>query len=348
MFTVKHKGMMGFVPVAVLLLGGALPGAEPDPAPGWQVRHTISDQDAVGIPVFSGDGKMVAVADRAANSIRFRDVETGKLHRTLEIKGMGIASDFSLSANGDTVAVLGATFHGYFRYNRLKVLDVRSGEELLDVATYGHLVVLSPDGQLVAWTGDFDHSLTMWDRRTNKTQPLPTPDHWPTCLTFSPDGKTLAVPVGHKIHLIDTATGKELPSLTGKFYIDAVVFASDGKSLAVAGVEWTPNTNAREVQGRALQLDFKTGQVIGDFTAKTSTPNRGDHTLRGSQGGNLWTFSTASQRTVFVWQPATGKEESILTGKQFGPASISPDGKTIAAVHDGGNGKTVFTLLQRK
>src|SRR5262249_27938434 len=155
---------------------------------------------------------------------------------------------------------------GYFRANRIRVFDVKSGEELLDRDGYPHRLLLSPDGRHLASTGEYDHSLSVWDRTTNKTRALPTPEHWPTSLAFTPDGKTLAVPVGNKVRLLETETGKELASLDAGVYVDVLAFAPDGKTLAAAGVEWEPGTNATRVLPRVTVLDVKTGKTIHTYT----------------------------------------------------------------------------------
>ena len=69
----------------------------------------------------------------------------------------------------------------------------------------------------------------------NSTASIPAKGGIPyilNCLTFSPDGKTLAVGTSWESNLWDVATGKSLATLAEKGMLGAV-FSSDGKTLAV-------------------------------------------------------------------------------------------------------------------
>ncbi|HTU23296.1 MAG TPA: WD40 repeat domain-containing protein [Gemmataceae bacterium] len=185
------------------------------------------------LPVFSADGKVLVTIDYAENSIQFRDACTGELRKTLAVnKKMRLVPGLALSADGSTVAVHGATFHGYFGANALKVFDVGSGKELLSLASdelgdkqwadaqpplpaasvaaianssrpakwadcYPALLALSPDGQRLAWTSEGGFALFLtWDRATNIVRkilnPSPSSYSYRPRLVFSPDSKTLA------------------------------------------------------------------------------------------------------------------------------------------------------------
>lgn len=104
----------------------------------WHLYRKVSGLNIgrYDVPVFSADGQVLAAIDYAENSIQFHDARTGELRKTIAVnKKMGLVSGLTLSADGSTVAVHGATFRGYFRANALKVFDVGSGKELLSLAS---------------------------------------------------------------------------------------------------------------------------------------------------------------------------------------------------------------------
>jgi WD40 repeat protein len=165
-------------------------------------------------------------------------------------------------------------------------------------------------------------------------------------MAFSPDGKTLAVAVGN-VHLYDPTTGKETAVLDSKFYVDVMVFAPDGKTLAVAGVEWESETNRQVVLATVALLDVKAGKILTTHRGTTVTANRGLHQLSGSRDTALWTMANTSAGGVIVWDPLTGKEEILLGNYAACYATLAPDGKTLAALHAGGDGKMVLSLFRR-
>ena len=79
-------------------------------------------------------------------------------------------------------------------------------------------------------------------------------------LTFSPDGKQLAIASGEvPIRLVETATGREIAQFTRKnHYIHVLGFSDEGKLLAVS-------TNWSDGVQKISLWEVATGKTIRDF-----------------------------------------------------------------------------------
>jgi WD40 repeat protein len=157
---------------------------------------------------FAPDGKAVAIVTRGSNEVGVQlwDVSNGK-QRTIPKVGDGstifvaFTKDGKLLAGGskgkaDMVAVNEKT---------LRIVDVAAGkEEATRKKTFGALrrMAMSSDGKVMAVaTGVYDKKvggltnveIELWEVATGKTQVVIKGHPQPfECLTFSPDGKTLA------------------------------------------------------------------------------------------------------------------------------------------------------------
>jgi RNA polymerase sigma factor (sigma-70 family) len=147
------------------------------------------------------------------------------------------------------------------------------------------------------------------------------------CLSFSPDGKTLAAgDTGNTLRVWDVATGKKLfqpGEKEGSGY--AVAFSPDGKMLAAGGRDdtialWDP------ANWKVKLREFK---VPGEaFFSVAFSPD--GKTLAG---GTLLGFNKG---IIHLWDVPTGKETGRLEGHQncVTCLAFSPDGKTLASACD--------------
>jgi WD40 repeat protein len=146
----------------------------------------------------------------------------------------------------------------------------------------------------------------------------------PAHLTFSPDGKSLAVASGESLTLHDPATDKEKLTLAGHTWpVHSVAFSPDGKLLASGAGGFRDGKRGGEVR----VWDVATGKVKhnpawwegGDVNEVTFSPD------------GKW-VAAGGLKGLRVWNAATGKlQKEIETNAAILALAYSPDGKTLAA-----------------
>lgn len=170
---------------------------------------------AAGSVAWSADGKRLAAGTNGAGGelpeageLRVWEAETGKTLYTFRVKPnveqgeWASAGDVAFAPDGKRVAV--------------------------PVTAGGRGV---PAGLVIDETGS---SVKVWDLATGKsTQPVKGLKATVGQVTFSPDGKTLALACSDKVVRVwNVETGKELAALPCPDSVGVVAFSPDGKSLA--------------------------------------------------------------------------------------------------------------------
>jgi WD40 repeat protein len=234
-----HRRLSLSFALAVTVLGGPSPGAEPDPNPRTLVLQA-PPVISVNSVVVSPDGSLVATA---ADGVRLYDARTGALLRVIgDAGGVGVV----FSPDGRMVAAAG--FHLQETFSTpllpLPIYDVQTGKRVQTLAGHTewetYAVAFSPDGRLFASAGA-DKQILVWELATgtlrhriaDQTSPV-------TALTFSPDGALLAGGGADKtIRLWDSATGRLRRSLEGhRDWVCTLAFSPDGKTIAGGCCDW--------------------------------------------------------------------------------------------------------------
>ncbi len=182
------------------------------------------------------------------------------------------------------------------------------------------LATVGGDGQFLVWAVADDGTLTN-GKKDEPKKPTPTSAPLPSlpalsAVAFSPDGR-LAVSAGADmvLHLWDTATGAEVRTLRGPSdWVTAVAFAPEGEKLLCVGVDRT---------ARVFELSKADSTArVGHAMAAKAVAVRKDGTMIASG---------SDDKTVKLWELATGQEVATLTGATDWVFAVCFAGESVAA-----------------
>jgi WD40 repeat protein/serine/threonine protein kinase/tetratricopeptide (TPR) repeat protein len=267
-----------------------------------------------------------------------------------------------------------------------KVWDTVTGQLLLTLRGHPRRpmgVAFSPDNSLLATGSHGNEEVKLWDLPTgqfSRTFALPIKGSGIFALTFSPDGKHLAVacrtPLEDRdkmewlVYVLSVASRAVVCTLRGHANaIWDVAFSPDGKRLVSASADasarvWDVQTGKELVcfRGHNQQVNYATFSPDGkriastgaDKTVKIWDAATGAQpiTLRGHTGGCIGVaFSRDGGRiasgsddgTVKIWDAASGEELLTLRGHQDGVAGVvfDPEDRWLASLASIGGDRTV-------
>jgi WD40 repeat protein len=274
-----------------------------------------SDQFRGNVPqqiVLSPDGRSL-VAGSGGTGARVVDPATGQ-----ELFGLDApdpnGQSAAYSADGKTLAVVGAAYVNPNRVTTVKVWDVAAGRALAAFKLKAvpqqqqTAVGVSPDGKAVVTAanafgggpgGGQTTELTLWDVATAKERWTKSFNRWTTQVAFSPDGEWVAAIGQAGAHLYDAATGAEVRQFDNANFVQltCVAFSPDGRTLAVGGRA----QNGQNLTGPVRLWEVATGKVRAEFAGH----RRAVTALAFSADGRALA-SGGEDTTVLLWD-LTGK-----------------------------------------
>jgi WD40 repeat protein len=214
--------------------------------------------------------------------------------------------------------------------------------------------VFSPDGKTL-YTVGHDGNAIAWEiggerglgRRFTFTHDAPASNGYDAHPgSFSPDGRLLALGLkAQGIRLWDatdlTPVGPPLSETGGE--VKSLAFAPDGRTLA-----------AVTRLGRATLWDVESRSLLrGPFTAGRGdvlgSSISADGAILATPGPEDWVgpYNDPNEGGVNLWEVATGEPlETIALGVPVGDVAFSPDGSTLAFVHERGGTAEVWDVAE--
>jgi RNA polymerase sigma factor (sigma-70 family) len=339
--------------------------------------HPVGWDKIITSIAFSPDGQTLA-SGGYDSSVRLWEVAGKEIHhlKSPPIPGYrGAVGSVTFSMDGNLLM----SAHGD---GLIRVWDPTTGKKVRELKGHRHDVTslaLSPDGKVVA-SGGGDHTIRLWDLKSGKElRQIAGTDHkrgvfW---LAFSPDGATLVSWGGlHTVRFWEVASGKECRRVTGhQGDLAQIHFAAEDGTLLSWGQDRTLRIwNLKTAQERCMPvgtnwgtddqgvafspdgrlLALGSGEAVIDFwdvaagclIRKLNGHRKYITAVAFSPDGNTLASASGGDRSIRLWDPATGKELRQWEGirKDRNPEDWihtlvwSPNGKVLAS---GGNAKVI-------
>lgn len=264
--------------------------------------------------LYSPDGSTLAVAGKIG--LWLYDTSTYEAidmipSESTEFNCLAYSADGNFFAAGD----MQGTIH---------LLNKKTGEktEINAHTSWVNGLCFNPEGTILASAGR-DFLLQLWDVKTGKhIKTLKETKSEIQCITFSPDGNTLASGENNVIRFFDIHSGNEKTLNAHSSWVDDLSYSPDGKSILSISDDnqiflWDVNTHKKKIfdgptEGYPTSVDFNPdGRII-------------------ASGG--------MDNKVHLWHGPTGEYITAFSGHTWYIVSVvfSPDGKSIASAAEDG------------
>ncbi|MEV4277895.1 TIR domain-containing protein [Actinoplanes xinjiangensis] len=303
----------------------------------WQMGaypRQIADMTGTGgieSLAFSGDGRTLVTADSADTAVLWNTTEFAAPHRLSEtaahsdrLQAMVYGSD------GHSMITTGTDGTAVF----WDVTDRQRPIQRVTLPVPGHdgwgRTAISPDGQLIAGAGAEDGVVILTDvsdpAKPAHRATLRTAVESPTALSFSPDGRTVAVGGDGRLELWDPA-GTRTATLTFTLSsVGDVVFSPDGNTMAVTAIS---TVSLWDITDRTAPEQLSVLNGHGNTVLAVKFSPDGTTVMTGSY-----------DHTAILWDvkdPAKPRRLTTLTGHEYKVSAVafSRDGSTVATAEDG-------------
>ncbi len=321
-----------------------------DAATGKELSRKQGHEGGVRGGVFSPDGTLIASISRTDSTIRIWGATTGKQLLTLPVTFKG--PDVWWNEEGSKVwfapygrDVLTWTYNRHAVFWRVATQAKHSQQLKLDRShgTYNSqalVVAYSPSGHQMATAvayGSHQLSVHVFDLDGGKLVSTIRPidettssDAWVSSLTYSPDGKLLAIGAmvgshrdrtGRSVEVWDVDKNRRVHHLRWATSPPGnVCFSPNGKLLATSSTIGTPVQVWR----------VSDGKEVASFPADIDYHGREMAPLAFSPDSQLLAAADKN-RVIHVWELATQKKTHTFRGhiKAVNSLAFSPDGKTL-------------------
>jgi WD40 repeat protein len=294
-------------------------------------------REDVGVDVRSGIDELLLQLKKKLKTLEpnlfWKGVQTLKGHSE-SIWSVAISPDGQMLASGSADQTI-------------KLWNLETGKLLYSLEGHSSLVVsvaFSPDGKILASSSTLavgDGNIKLWDVETGRLQRVLGKGLLSlnvSCVTFSPDGQTLASGnMDATIKLWQLNSGKLHSTLTGHgWHVKSVAFSRDGKILVSGGLD-----------GAIKIWNWRTGELLHTLNRPSPSDLIGSLvSWFDSSVGAIWSVaispdgqmiaSGGSDQPIMLWNAGTGKLVRTLTehSGRVGSVTFSPYGKILASGGD--------------
>jgi len=266
---------------------------------------------------FLRDGKLLA-ASEGSDGIRLWEVATGKDLGRLEHR----RPDRMVNLLAAATTLASATPDGTIRFwdagkrRKLRTIKLKDGAGVIAISPDGSKLLVGNERYLYEKNGKFtgiEGKFFLWDVAADKEIRHWTVPHQVRTAAFSPDGRWLAFSHLGIIDIWDSAGKKLIRRIKHRAgQVSHTAFSPDGKTLASQGALsiqlWNLDTGTSLFSGHDGHVD----------------------SVAFSPDGKRLVSSCREDRTVRIWDLATGREQGLLWNdwNWLGDAVFASDGKT--------------------